>query len=317
MAWASGTALSSFYIIAKTEAVQVKHAHTMHDRPPATQLVRLGLPYLTNSLAWQLVFATDSIVIASTLGTEAVASYLPTFRLAEAIGYAALLPLSGLLPLLGGVAGTGDREKLTTVLRRTAVIAVALALVGGGLGVVFGGTVIRLWVGADFFAGPVALTALMSFLVLRSVTATSANALASTGHMRRVALVTLLEGILNVLLSLSLVRPLGITGVALATLFAHLASSAWILPIRAATATNVGLGNWLKPAVLRSLVAASPGITTAAIVGIAWGPAAHLSSLVGQLAVCGIASVLGLWLFALDSVDRRTVWRALTPTPAE
>jgi O-antigen/teichoic acid export membrane protein len=312
LAWASGNALSSLYIVANTYAVPVTLGHDADSRPRATRLVRMGLPYLTNSLAWQLVFATDSIVIASTLGTESVALYLPTFRLAEAIGYAALLPLTGLLPLMGAVFGAGDRSRLTTVLRRSTSVAVALAIAGGSLGAFFGGSAIRLWVGADYFAGPLVLGALMMFLIVRSVTATSANALASAGHMQQVAVITLLEGAVNLLLSLLLIRPLGISGVALATLLAHVAVSAWILPPAASRAHGIGLREWLVPATAHGIVAAAPAIVAALLFRIAWGEAVHPRTLVGQLCACGVAGALGFWMLALEPHERRTVWRAFS-----
>ena len=169
-----------------------------------TDLLREGLPYLANSLAWQLVFATDRIVIAATLGTEAVALYLPTFRFVEAISHPSLLPLAGLLPLMGAVGGSGDRPRLALLLRRSTGLSLAFTLVGASLALGLGQPVIGLWVGARFYAGTAVLSYFVCFMVARAVSASSANVLASTGRMRHVALATIGEGVLNLILSLSL-----------------------------------------------------------------------------------------------------------------
>jgi len=249
------------------------------------------------------VFATDSLVIAARLGPEAVARYLPTFRFAEAIGYAALLPLGAVLPLMGAVGGTGDQPRLARMLFKSASLALALVLAAGSFALALGPELIGRWVGLEYYAGFGVLVFLMAFTVLRAVSASSANILASTGQMGRVASITMVEGILNLAVSIIMVKPYGIAGVALGTVLAHLAVGGWILPVAASAAAGTRVRDWLPAACLAGLRAATPSILTA--VALRWVSSAPGSlPLLGKVTIFGVATTASLWILALNADER-------------
>jgi O-antigen/teichoic acid export membrane protein len=309
LSWAIGHVLANVYIVGRAYRRLPLRASLGVIPVSLRDLLRAGLPYWVNSLAWQLVFATDTLVIAARLGTDAVACYLPTFRFIEAINYAALLPLGALLPLTGVVGGAGDRRRLAGMLFKSASLALALVFVGGSFALALGPEVLARWVGREYYAGPGVLVCLVAFTVLRAVSASSANILASTGQMGRVATVTMVEGLLNLALSISMAKPLGISGVALGTVLAHLCVGGWVLPVAASSAIGTHVREWLWPACIAGLRAASPAMLTAAALRCSWcgtdGPA-----LIGKTALFGVAAAAGLWILALTRKERTAVLSA-------
>ena len=117
-------------------------------------------------------------------------------------------------------------------------LALALVLAAGSFALALGPELIGRWVGLEYYAGFGVLVFLMAFTVLRAVSASSANILASTGHMGHVASITMVEGLLNLALSIILAKPYGIAGVALGTVLAHLAVGGWVLPLAASAAAG-------------------------------------------------------------------------------
>jgi hypothetical protein len=67
--------------------------------------------------------------------------------------------------------------------------------------------------------------------------------------------------------------------------------------------------DWLLPAALTGVKAASPALLAAVALRLWWpigGP-----SLLGRIAVFGLAAASGLWLVALSSEERRLLVRSL------
>jgi len=100
----------------------------------------------------------------------------------------------------------GTRLSLATVVP----IAAVLILMAGPL--------IRAWVGPGFDGSVIVVQLLASIVVVRVGTATASTLLKGAGRHRLVAVVNVVTAIVNVSLSIALVKPLGLAGVAIGTL---------------------------------------------------------------------------------------------------
>jgi O-antigen/teichoic acid export membrane protein len=165
-------------------------------------------------IAIQLGFNMSTLVIGTALGTSAVAVYAVCFRLTD---YQRQLcnQLNGLLfPVIVRFA-TEDPARLRSAAIETTrvafglVAAVTVALIG------FGGLLIPAWMGPGFERAVIPLYILAIASVILVVQQPLGNVLMGGGGHRFVAFVALGEALANLLLSLLLVRSLGLIGVAL------------------------------------------------------------------------------------------------------
>ena len=170
------------------------------------------------NVAGQVSFNIDNIVIAAFLGPAAVAVYTVALRLAE---YQRRLcdQFSGMLfPVAMAFGADGDRAAL----RRTLVEGnrIGMTLVAGAAVVLIGfsSPLILRWMGPSFAGSVVPFDVLALAGVIVVSQAASSNVLIAVGRHRAVASIWIAEAIVNLVLSLTLVRRIGLTGVAVGTL---------------------------------------------------------------------------------------------------
>lgn len=181
-------------------------------RESSLSLARLGLAFLVTSLAVAVAFQTDTLVLSHILGVEKAATYSVAYRIsavAMIVGQGLCLPL---WPYFGQLTRDGDVYRL----RRVYAIATGFAISGGLLFAVsyllFGRTLIRVWVGSDFQPTQGVLWA-MSCLAFVQVLQLPANVyFAAAGHRRMLTATAVSMAILNLPLSIILTHRLGQSG---------------------------------------------------------------------------------------------------------
>src|SRR5581483_1634926 len=117
------------------------------------------------------------------------------------------------------------------------------------------------WVPLALLAGGLAFGAPLRFGVLWAIAA---------GRHRRVAVYALLDSLFNVGLSVALVGPLGINGVALGTFIALALSNGWFMPRVIYAAAGM---SWLKDYVRPVIMAAAVAAPLSAVLRFAVAPA--------------------------------------------
>jgi O-antigen/teichoic acid export membrane protein len=168
--------------------------------------------------ARKLNYSLDAVVIAAFMNTSAVAVWSIGQRVVEAMLRLTIQLSDVLFPAvvdhdtsrrinrLQAILLIGTRLSLATVIP----IAVALILLADAL--------VRAWVGQNF-SGSVAVLQLLSVTVIFRVgNATATTLLKGAGEHRLVAVTNILTGVVNLALSVVLVRRFGLVGVALGTL---------------------------------------------------------------------------------------------------
>ncbi len=175
----------------------------------------------------------DSIVIQTSLGLEAVAVYTIAIRLSDKAGQFCNQLTRTLTPVVAELHGAGDRERVISVWMRGARYATAFALpLLLGLAVL-ARPLIEAWAGEGFEGAVLCCRLLVAATLVAVVHGNTNNLLSMVGQHRFLALAMLLSQAVNVLLSLVLVRFLGLAGVALATLLVQIPLSAGAVQGRA------------------------------------------------------------------------------------
>ncbi len=216
--------------LAALHRTRSQNSELLHGWPkPAWAHVR---PILTSgtgtwlgSLGWQLMFATDSVIIASLGLRGQISAFVLTSRLCIT-----LMQLCWVLPDssyvgLANLHAEGAHERTAEVVRT--VIRLTLFLSGGVVCVTLSMNAgfMSLWVGPQLFGGsPLNVIFAVDILVLCVVHALVGPA-SVLGNRMRVGLITLVNGALHIVLASLLGRHLGLCGVGIATAVSAMVTS--------------------------------------------------------------------------------------------
>jgi O-antigen/teichoic acid export membrane protein len=259
-----------------------------------------GYNFMTGVVT-QVIFNTDNLVIASLIGLSAVGVYVIAFRLVSTAHQLMSKIGNVFFPRTVAAFAQGDRQQF----RRLCVKVTQLSLVlAAGLGVLIwtlGPKFIHLWVGPDHFVGRPTLLVMVLFLALQGMVYPASVILSGIGGERPLFLFAGAEAVLNILLSVLLAKPLGVFGVALATLVAEVTTSGWGVPRRLAQAVGMSsLEFWLA-------CLGRPSLVLLPSLAVAWGVSRVMvleSFLEVALAAAGL---LGFTLLAYSCVEREMV----------
>lgn len=208
----------------------------LRDSRLARELRAPSAYYLLLDVGSVVLFGCDAIVISITLGPGAVTSYVLAQRLVLMVGAVPAEIAHNYGPRFIRDRGAGDEEAL----QRDCCQAFCLCIwVGSGLLLlvaVLGRPFLDLWVGPSNYVGDSAFRFLLAMLALQVLLYPLDTLLVVLGRHKRYALGTAAEAVLNLTLSLILVRSMGVAGVALGTVLARLVTAT---PIMAGEASKV------------------------------------------------------------------------------
>lgn len=305
-------------VLASAAYRQLPH-HRLSGRIDGATLLRFalpGVPLFTIQVASFLMRQqTDRLVLGVFVGATAVAIYEAAAKLSALIGQANELTTSALLPYISGRHAAGDHDSVrTTFLLGTRYVGMTLVPVVMAL-VALSYPLLRAWVGAQLgsdvsAAARAAQVLLVSHLGL-VVYSVADPILIGIGRFHRWTVAAIALALLNLLLSIALVRPFGVVGVATGTLVATLAEAPLFLRL-VFRELRVSPGEWFT----RTLLPAAAAGAIAFAVGRSW-------TLLGQppglpaLAAVFVGSVAAAYLasFAiLLSTEERALLRRVVGT---
>ncbi len=270
----------------------------------AREVTTFSLYLFLISLAIQFGYNVDNVIIAAFAGTSAVAVYAVAFRLAD---YQRQLcnQFNGLLfPVVVRFSAAGE----TGALRATLIdgTRIALGLITGVTLclVAFGDRLVLLWMGAGFAGSLPALYVLAAAGVVLVAAGPLGNLLLARGQHRLVAFSCLGEAILNVLLSIWLVRQYGIVGAAAGTAISVTISNVLVQMPAACRLLAIPVRAFLRQVSTPSLIAIVPGLGTAWLLRVAGDPSSLLD-VIGGGALAGLVYAATFVGLGLDRTDRR------------
>ncbi len=181
-------------------------------------------------------YATDPIVIAAALMTGAVAVWTVAQRLADLVLKLTNQLNEVLFPIVVDCDSARRNDRLQELLLHGTRLSLASTLpVAGALGLLAYPVVIG-WTGPEFRGAATVVEILAVVVLVRVGSWTSATVLQGGGHHRLLAASNLLTAIVNILLSIVLVRTHGLPGVAVATLISVTLRTFVVVPVACARA---------------------------------------------------------------------------------
>jgi O-antigen/teichoic acid export membrane protein len=255
----------------------------------------------------KLNYSADALVIGAMLNTTAVALWTVGQRIAQMTQRLTNQLNDGLFPVVVDSDAAQRPDRLQLILIEGSKLSLALAApLCLGL-IVFAGVLIERWVGSQFEASIIPAQLMLAVVIVRASTASANLILRGAGEHRLLAYTNATAAIVNVVLSVLLIRPLGLIGVALGTLIPVSASTLFVLYPAACRRVNLPVGRCL----IRGIW---PSLWPACIMVAMWGIVPRPTTL-GELAADMIAGgLLYLGLFvgvAVGRQERRFYWTKL------
>jgi O-antigen/teichoic acid export membrane protein len=247
-----------------------------------------------------LIYASDNIVIAAYLPVTAVTFYVIGGNLAE---YTRSL-VSGIsqtmTPLASSTEAKRDQKQLQRVVLFSSQAGTLVVLPVVATFMLRGSSFVRLWMGAQYadLSGRVLWVLSLTLLFWAANSVTGGSMLGLSKH-RPLVPALLAEGVCNLVLSIYLVKRMGILGVAWGTVIPSLASALLFWPWYVRRALGINPITYMVSAWLRPGIAILPFTLATYVVERYW-PADHLIVFFLEIAAILPLALAGYWLVCLD-----------------
>jgi O-antigen/teichoic acid export membrane protein len=255
-------------------------------------------------LASRLKFKTDEIIIGSMMSAAAITYFNVGARIVDYAGDAVIGLAQIFMPMSSHTEATGDMDGLQRILIlgnrfcALAMFPICVTLI------MLGQSIIEVWVGRKYVAlGYPVLVILILATTMLWAQGASTRVLAGIGKHGTWAVVTLLEGISNVLLSVILVRPYGIIGDSLGTAIPMFCTMIFFIPRHTCRRLGIRISTYLQGAYALPLLLCGPMVLTIALMKTWFVPHTY-GQLAIHLLVCG--GVYGAGLAWAHTTNRLT-----------
>jgi O-antigen/teichoic acid export membrane protein len=209
-------------------------------------------------VASRLRFKTDAVIIGSLLSAGAITYFSIGARLVDYAGEVVSSLAQIFTPMSSHFHATGDYAQLRKIFisgnRACALVMFPLTVTL----VVMGKSIIEAWVGPRYVSSYTVLLVLLIPSTFYMAQSTSNRILFGMSLHKSLAYVVLMEGIANVILSIALVRPLGIVGDAIGTAIPLLCTSLFFLPRHLCRHLGIPVRKFIMEAYLYPVVLCVP-----------------------------------------------------------
>lgn len=260
-----------------------------------------GFSVYSSVIDWanKLNYDLDEIVIGVFLGSAPVAVWAVADRIISGIQRLTNQVNGVLFPFIVDSDQTNKTARLQRLLLEGTRISVATVVPIAVALMLLATPLVRAWVGPKMLGSVPVIQILAVVVALRVGNATGTTLLKGAGRVRYLAIVNLSTGVANLVLSALLVKPFGLTGVAIGTLLPVTAATVFILFPAACRRVEVSVATAVRFAVW-------PGVWPALVVAVLLQMLKpHFPDrLIAVLAEAALGSVVYFALFAI-AIGRR------------
>ncbi len=269
-------------------------------------LWRLSLPTLMIQLSGRLGLLTDNLMVGGIRGTVSVTSLVNTQQLTS-IGQGVLQGAGGATwAALAELHHQGDHATFNRRLIEITRAVAVLGIIGLVPIVAYNRAFVRLWLGADLYAGDAVTILAAVNTVLLAEQSLWAWCFHATGKVRELVTPAVAAAVLNVAVSVWLTYRIGTAGPLIGTTVGFVAVGLWALPAR----LNRAFGTPIGP-LFRAIGVPSAVGTIAAVALRSWTARhepAGWPGLVTGMSISGLL-MLALSVVFLIPASERTAWK--------
>jgi len=214
-------------------------------------------------LAGRLRFKTDAVVIGTLLSSAAITYFYAGARLVDYAGelVSSLAQIFVPMSSQSDAAGNVDRLRKIFIVGNRACAFTILPITT--FFIILGKSIIEVWLGKQYVEqGYAVLLTLIIPHTIMLMQGASPRILFGISKHGMLAIVTLIEGVANLALSIALVRPLGILGDALGTSIPLLGTFVLFMPWHLCSKLGIRMGTYLRQAYLLPILLCTPMAAT-------------------------------------------------------
>lgn len=243
----------------------------------------------------RLRFKSDSIIIGTFLSSVAITYFNIGSRIVDYAGEVVESLAQIFVPMSSHSHTLGDMDRLRKIFVAGNRFCALTIFPICAILIILGRSVIEAWVGQRYVAQsyPVLLILLISTTLILAQAA-SGRVLLGMGRHGTWAMVTLIEGIVNIVLSVLLVRPYGIVGDAIGTAAPLAATAIFFLPWHLCRQLQIRMSMYLREAYLLPLMVCAP-MVIALLLMKQWFVPHNYLQLAAHLGAAGAVYGLALW----------------------
>ncbi len=267
------------------------------------RIISFSSPLFVSNVAWRVQTKTDEITIGIFLPISAITPYALALRLSEISQILTDQFMKIILPLASSFHAENERLRLRALYLSGTRLALAIFVPLGTILIVLGRPFLAAWVGAEYAEGSIVLIllTLATFFAISHWPADSI--LYGMARHRPLAFIAIASALINLALSVLLVRPLGLAGVALGTLIPTAIESIFFVLPYAARVIGVSTSDLIKESFIPSLAPVIPMVVVLYGLRQAFDPHTLLSiMLLSALALAIYASTF--FVFSARSLER-------------
>ncbi|TFG58883.1 MAG: hypothetical protein E4H29_05250, partial [Deltaproteobacteria bacterium] len=189
---------------------------------PAKRILGMGAFFFLSQVLGALAYSSDNLVAARILGPEAVARYAVSMKLFSFIPLIAGMVLIPLWPAYGEAITRGDTAWVRATLRRSIGVSALFSVAASLPLVLFGGGIIRWWVGPSLEPEPAMLLGMGLWTVLSCTWGAAVMFLNGAGAIRVQTQWTFVMAVAAVAAKIFFAKEWGLPGIIWGTLLAQL-----------------------------------------------------------------------------------------------
>jgi O-antigen/teichoic acid export membrane protein len=290
---------------------QLSVRYILSDRTNARLIVSFGGTLFVLQASTFLILYTDAVVISAFLPVAMVTFFTIASNLVASCrslinGISFAIP-----PLASSLDAGGNRDKIKLIALMGPRYATMLVLPIVITFVLRGKTFIGLWMGPDYAdTSSRVLQVLSVALFFGAANQVTTAMMWGINKHRPVALANLAEGVLNLALSIGLVRWMGIVGVAWGTALPTLATSLVFWPLYMRRVFEIPFSQYVSSTWGRPVVAAIPFALISLIIDKVW-EAPTLWVYFFQVVMALPVAALPFWLVCFSQTERRSYLRRI------
>lgn len=235
-----------FYKMAKKTLPNLNLSLSYFKWKDAKSILNVSSVWFIGSMSAVVIYTSDTIIIGATLSTGLVTVYALTFRLSEFLREFIYTLNTTAMPGLGQLAGQGEFTKIKNIFITMFPLVMNITFGATLFIIFFNQDFVRLWVGEKMYGG-YELNLVFALTLFTTVVFHTFSIILSSGlNLKAVTISRAIEAILNIIISLVLVKEYGLIGVAFGTLIASLLTSFWIVPIFTCKYIDISFINFIK-----------------------------------------------------------------------
>ena len=275
------------------------------DRSTFREIANYGGITFMIIVAGRLKFKTDEIVIGSMLSAAAITYFNIGARIVDYAGEVVASLAQNFLPMASESEAIGDTYFLVKVLVAGNRFCAFTIFPITAVLLILGKSVIEVWVGKQYIAASYPVLVIMIIpATLMWAQAASGRILFGISKHGTWAIVTLVEGVSNLILSILLVRPYGIIGDAFGTAIPLTCSMVFFMPVHLCRRLGISLRSYLRETYVLPAIIVAPLVVVLLLMK-RWFIPHNYRQLAVQLLVGGAVYGLALlWVYRTNRALR-------------